>query len=55
MDGRKLDSQTKEVAKLECTVVNQKLCLSNASNDKSNLCFYTGFTSCTALVAFYTF
>ena len=43
------------MSKLECTVENQRFCLSNVSKDESKLCFYTGFTSFTALMACYNF
>ena len=55
INGSKFDSLTNEVSKLECTVENQRFGLSNVSKDESKLCFYTEFTSFTALMACYNF
>ena len=55
INGSKCDSLTNEVSKLECTVENQRFCLSNVSKDESILRFCTGFTSFIALMACYNF
>ena len=55
INGSKFDNLTNEVSKLECTVENQRFCLSNVSKDESKLCFYTEFTSFAALMACYNF
>ena len=55
INGNKFDSLTNEVSQLECTVENQRFCLSNVSKDESKLCFNTKFTSFAALMACYNF